>query len=609
MDQLKKIISHLGVSCLLFVENDFVPVCDNKKRISKYLLLPAKCKSKLQEKLRELCKSEFVEQLLSFENKFKQLDHTVNKDVYLATGDIDSYLKTLNDIGDITNCIDDICAKMPKEIASLFFQYGVIESYPDQYKSLFDEFMKPNSEICILLYNNITPSDITEFERNLISTVGEGINAAFIAIIDNKLGSGDDEGVRIANEYIKSIIDNHKRMSGYSIVFTSQVPPNDCNDFGSGHFQIVSKSANPVSDISQAISMIAFSKTFGYIHNKMKDAVSNMPKLITKNKHSVAYIVDKANIEGMLPYEAISIWYENALNYGLNKAIADEKDTYLVASIGLAKIINVSDSSTNVTDSKMQEVCSNELFDYTINSKHLPLAPGDIFQTADNKYLILVGQTCDLSLRTSSLKRNAQIAELLNASFKSVSEIQKYYRKQVNGIGLNSEEKKEAWIKSSINRKIGRCDNFLLYNEFLKNTEKGFLKINYKTNNLTFVKFDILDLCMYNTDGDCKINTDENLDESLLRYLPDSNTENYKKLQTKIKSIRQIKTQSKIDTNIISDELYVLLDYKEDGNNIIFPYKRICRIKGNFNRLIHDNYWNYRSRIDLNEINLTNNEG
>lgn len=609
MEQLKKIISHLGVSCLIFVENDFAPMDDNKGIISQYIVLPAKCKVNLQNKLRELGENEFVNQLISFETKFNELEHAENKNVYLKVGEIDSYLKKLGNIGNISDCIDGICTKISKGIAPIFFQYGVIKSYPDQYKDLFDEFMKPDSDICILLYNNVTPSDITEFEKSLISIVGEDLNAAFIAIIDNKLGSGDDEGVRIANEYIKSIIDKHKSMLGYSIVFTSQVSPNDCKDFGSGHFQIVSKSANPVSDISQAISMIAFSKTFGYIHDKMKDAVSNMPELITKNKHSVAYIVDKANIEGMLPYEAISIWYENALNYELNKAIADEKDAYLVASVGLAKIINVSDSSTNVTDSKMQEVCSNELFDYSINSKHLPLAPGDIFQTADNKYLILVGQTCDLSLRKSSMKRNAQIAELLNASFKSVSEIQKYYKKQVNSVGLNTEAKKEAWIKDSINRKIGRCDNFLLYNEFLKNTEKGFLKINYKTNSLSFVKFDILDLCMYNTEGDCTINPDENLNESLLRYLPDANTENYKKLQTKIKDIRQIKAQSGINTNIISNELYGLLDYKEDGNNIIFPYKRICRIKGNFNRLIHDNYWNYRSRIDLNEINLTNNEG
>ena len=43
---------------------------------------------------------------------------------------------------------------------------------------------------------------------------------------------------------------------------------------------------------------------------------------------------------------------------------------------------------------------------------------------------------------------------------------------------------------------------------------------------------------------------------------------------------------------------------KIEDNIMTYPYKRICRIRGNFNRLIHHNYWHYRGRIDLNEINL-----
>ena len=583
MEQLKKIISHLGVSCLVFVENDFVPVSDSKKIISKYLVLPAKCKLSLHDKLRKLDKGDFVDQLLSFEAKFNELEHTAGKDAYLQTGEIDSYFKTLGNIGNIRDCIDGFCTKITPEIVSIFFQYGVIENHPDQYKDLFNEFLNPNSEFILLLYRNITPSDIIDFKDTLLSVMGTNENSSFIAIIDNKLGSGDDSGVKIANEYIKNIVDETPKMSVYSIVFTSQTPPEDNNDFDNGYYQVVAKSDNAAKDISKALSLIAFTKTFSYIHGKTTEAVLHVPVIIKENKHNIAYIVNKANEEGILPYEAINLWYENAINYLVNKFIIEEKsDHFLTSTIGLAKLFaeHYNSSLPNACAS-LKDIDTNEIFDYTINKKHLPIAPGDVF-FSNEAYYIIIGQACDVSLR-SDVTRNSNIALFVNASFEALTSNKKSKSKVI---------KEKEFVKLNCFKKQDNC--------------VGFLKIELKTKSTRHVDFDIIDLAVYNEDGECKINVDSSLDDNIKKYLASSIEDNYDILKEKLQKVLNVPDDIR---DILKDKDNGILGYKKEGSVVSYPYKRLCRIKGNFNRLIHDNYWNYRSRIDLNEINLTNNEG
>lgn len=582
MEQLKKIISHLGASCLVFVENDFVPVSDNKKIISKYLILPIKCKLSLQDKLRKLGKGEFVDQLLLFEEKFNTIEHTETKDAYLQTGEIDSYLKTLGNIGNISDCINEICTKISKDIAPIFFQYGIIESHPDQYNDLFNEFLNPNSELILLLYTNITPSDIIDFKDTLISIMSTNESFSFIAIIDNKLGSGEDSGVKIANEYIKNIVDDTPKMSVYSIVFTSQKPPVDNNDFDNGYYQVVAKSDNAAKDISKALSLIAFTKTFSYIHGKTTEAVLHVPKIIKENKHSIAYIVNKANDEGILPYEAINLWYENAVNYLVNKFIIEEKsDHFLTSTIGLVKLFAEHYNSCLQNDcASLKDIDTNEIFDYTINKKHLPIAPGDVF-LSNEVYYILIGQTCDVSLR-SDMTRNSNIALLVNASFETLTNKQKCKSKVI---------REKEYVKLNCFKNQDNC--------------VGFLKIELKTKSTIHVDFDIIDLAVYNENGECKINTNNSLSDNIKKYLASSIEGNYDKIKEKLLKILSIPEDIR---GVLKDKDNGILEYKKEGDDISYPYKRICRIKGNFNRLIHDNYWNYRSRIDLNEINLTNNE-
>ncbi|WP_320052630.1 hypothetical protein [uncultured Acetobacteroides sp.] len=607
MEHLRKIINHLDVSCVVFIENGFVKCDKANELISKYLLLPLVNKQNIINKLIRCSYNELAEKLSLFEKTFASLNHVETKSTYLETGDIESYIGILDDNQGIEALLSEVCQFIHPhpDIIDIFFQYGVLGSYPSQYDNLLKEFLKIDSTVGVLLYSNITPSEIKIFEEDVLLFLNKKTNKTFISIIDNKLGSGDDEGVKIANEYIKGILDQNTNISGYSIVFTSQTPPADNVNIDNGYFQVVTKSECANRDISHALSLIAFSRTFSYIHDKMREAVDNVPSIMREHKHNIAYIIDKANKEGMLSYEAISLWYENAINYSINQSIKTEENAYLLSSIGLAKMVDSSLILHDDISQSLQEIGSNELFDFSINAKHLPIAPGDVFQIGKKSYLVLVGQTCDLAIRSNTFKRNALVAELLQANFRTIESVNKYYELKVNSQDIKADKHKE-WISDNVKRKIGRCENYLLYNGFKHNGELGYLKIQYKTNNLKLVGFEVLDLCMYNENGDCSIDTVVELDTKLQNYLTDSNCANYKNIQSKLNSLVNITDEKVI--SLLKNETNGILEYKQEGNLIIFPYKRVCRIKGNFNKLIHHNYWHYRSRIDLNEINLSNNE-
>jgi hypothetical protein len=106
---------------------------------------------------------------------------------------------------------------------------------------------------------------------------------------------------------------------------------------------------------------------------------------------------------------------------------------------------------------------------------------------------------------------------------------------------------------------------------------------------------------MYNSNGKCSIDLTKPLEKPLLNYFTDANVKYYAELQEKIKKIEEISNETK---SSLKDSTNGLLVYTKDNTIVTFPFERVCRIKGNFNHLIHHNYWHYRSRIDWNGINL-----
>lgn len=137
-----------------------------------------------------------------------------------------------------------------------------------------------------------------------------------------------------------------------------------------------------------------------------------------------------------------------------------------------------------------------------INKLHLPIDNGDIFEITDWKgkgYYILVGQECDLMMRTApSLgSRSAETATLLK--------VKDFTRKALDEVIVKFYE-------------TNRFDNHFFSNKF---------KLDYfiiETNNIGLVKFidsyvvnlDVLDLCVFNSDGTASLDLATRFDVDLV---------------------------------------------------------------------------------------------
>lgn len=614
MEDLIRITKHLNVSCLLIVENDLKIINSEEEVFSKYLILSDKNKKGLLKKL-ESTYTSLKEKLELFDIEFCKITHTDKMKPFLFVGDLFRYLETLKIEEHIITLAKEIKTEIfnNKESKRIFFQYGLIENLPEAYEPLFEGLYSKSFPMTILCYDDFLPTELKNIENDISSILNE--KKTFISIVDNKLGDGDDHGVRIVKEDIKDMLLKHPDWTSFSVIFTSQSPPNIDPEFGNEYFRVIQKSNNSLIDISKALSIIAFTKAFSYIHNKTTEAIGKLPLLAQENRHNIAYIIDKAGTEGMLPYEAIRIWNENATKYLTDKALIDDMAAF-AEIIGLTKLFKKEVLEPNaIVSEDISNIAANEIFDYSINSKYLPIAPGDVFIN-DDKFYVIIGQACDLSLR-EDLTRSSQIVAIVEAKYCTLS-------------GKNK------------NKKIKKESESVTLNHFKNgNNENGALKIELKTKSTQYLDYSILDLCMYNQNGECSICLNGSLDSLLLNYLTKGNVDNYNKLQLQFNLLSRItngiyegisdsifedenpflmnffedkvsfnssllSAEDKLDKTkkILTKKTNGLLSFKIEDNIMTYPYKRICRIRGNFNRLIHHNYWHYRGRIDLNEINL-----
>lgn len=583
MEQFNNVVEHLDVSCIVIIENDLKPENNAEAILAKYSILSSVNKVKLLEKLTNKGFSNLLEKLTSFDAAFSSLPHTEQKLAFLSTGELTSYLRSLKGAQDITTLCNETKAEVEKEssVNTIFFQYGITSTELPVYKPFVDQiFEKSDYKPCILLFQDVTSTSYKEFEADLKNAM-HGTTNSFIAIVDKMLGNGEPNGLKIANEYITTISKENK-LKPYPFILTSTATdePEKLEDY---NLLVVSKQSQTlIEDMCKTISINAYSKIFQFFQKTISDSLAKAAETASKNRNNIAYIVNKANEEGMLPYEAILIWFENALNLYTNAAIYSDGNLGFTSTIGLSKLISkVNDDEENLLNdfkSHLKELNTNEIFDYSINVKHLPVAPGDVF-TSNEGYFVLIGQACDLSLR-SDLKRGSKLAKIITASFEVPGAGKKYKAKVIKD---NPE-----YIKLNFFRN--------------EKQEIGFLKIELPAKKTLYLDFPVLDLCMYNSDGKGTIDISKQLEKPLKNYFAEVYVAHYTNLQEEIKKIVEIPEEIK---TLLKEKTNSLFTYDKTDDVITFPFQRICRIRGNFNHLIHHNYWHYRSRTDLNEINLT----
>lgn len=239
----------------------------------------------------------------------------------------------------------------------------------------------------------------------------------------------------------------------------------------------------------------------------------------------------------------------------------------------MRKIKNISKKIKLLKPKNTFNIMHNEFYHLKINKINCPIKSGDIFEFNDKQF-ILLAQPCDLMIRKDGKRSYPKYKHFVN----------------LLEISCFREENKSSGLK-------------LL--KYYKNDDK-FYYINY-TKALK-VELDILDLCVYNEEGEVKIDLNQQEKDHRL----ESNILRYKKIHTKfmelfalVEGIHKIDTLNEISIKslekkiLVSDYSDLLFNLEIDfGEKIInFGFKRVARLNKDLSQDALLNFMNFNSRL------------
>jgi hypothetical protein len=592
MSKFKELINSLKAYTVVIIENEFTLIDDPIKLLGFYCLCNQNILDRINEDLLEKKFDEIKQLLEELRIAFQQLEQNDELIKQIpALDNFEHYLEKING----TQILNDFNLEKFKRtvendldyfIKNIFLKYGALNTYPEnQYGEIFKEIKEiTNTEI---LFFNQTPTvgEQDSFIKSIKESVSLTNSNFYLCLIDKSLGNGEDSaGKDFALKDLTEINQQHQ-LNSVCFIYTSR-PTNDNNppsELKHYYAQEIGKSSPPnFEEITKILAQSAYATVFDNICNNFHDSAGLTLETVLKNQKNIKYIVDKSHEEGITPYDSIKYWYNLLLQkYFEQKEIDNYSYVAALSSFFKNEFLEDHPKMAEI-DEEIRDLNSYELYDNNINFKHLPISPGDIFEIKD-EYYILIGQLCDTLIRGKKLKRNYITGELLK--IKIIDEVleEKYV------IDMNNKVKK---IKIS---------NFN-FNGVLKT-----LEIEISTNNANLIEFEVLDLCCLNQDGSCIIDIHNEIDETIIRLLPDYSNDYYNRLkqyyrQRKINQIQMLLKEISIHNPLLMSKI----DFKRNGNLIQYEIRRISRLKGRYYDSLYNNILNNKGRIDLNLIDNSN---
>ncbi|MBP2615553.1 hypothetical protein [Chryseobacterium jejuense] len=589
MIKFKELIKNLRAFTILIVENDFTYIENSEEIVGRLCLSKSKIPM-ISEKLRLGGYEDVENKINAFFDSLDQIgdSHDLTLLDKIGPSSFNHYLDKINQSG-IANDLMSIITKEinddnSNEFKNIFFNSGILD-----FESLgdYNDIIKTINSIpdCQIIFRKEYPSEdkIDELLQELEITFKETKSNFCLSIIDKLLGRGDDGG----RELIETIVKAHKEQNELKHIcclYTSKPGENlSLNLYEEYFIQEVRKNSNAetINKITSILAQCAYAEVFNSLRVKTIESAEKTLEIVLKNQKNIKYIIDKSHEEGIPPYDAIKYW--NTLSIQNEFDSREIEDFRFIAS--LASLFNKKylDDNPNLPQvgRELKLLNTYELFDYNVNKKHLPIAPGDIWESNGN-YYILVGQLCDLLLRGGSNKRKSKIAELFKIEF-----------------GRHSDQKHKYDIIIDSGKKIIYIDYFLKNGSDVHET----LKIDISTPNICFADLSILDLSMFNESGECSINIDECLNEDVKLVLPTGKDVYYEALRENYIEMKKISFEHILGMLDILEPLdFSKFKFEKEGSIISHKIKRICRLKGRYFDSLYNNYLNNKGRIDLNLI-------
>lgn len=565
----KTLFDLLNCERLIIFEDDFTPAPFTKKNVLLDLWKMDKsdwalCLNEIQAKYEELARSleVFLEQADYFFEDI-EWDNVPKNNILPAFDQIEMLQSGKKEI--LQNAYEAIDDDLLEEVQDIFLPYGIGISIPPLYEELMNDSFGTDGRTC-------SRRVYTEFDASVKMRMQGDLHCSeesksVICIIDNIL-QGYAKAEEIVNQIKEISADERKNIVGAILSSNEDWEMVDEEVF----FERVSKQ-NP-SLLSDSIARSAYNY---YIYRLKVESLREMNKTFDSavaNRNIARYMSSLAAAEGTTEYEAIQDWL--SLVYSINLENNDSVDQL----IRLSKVVSEIDDELTI-DESLELLNTFEAFDYNINERLLPVCAGDIFTSNNEKYYILIGQDCDITMGESRSRKNAA-AELLEIRLGEPDEFEKKFRHTYENVVIES------------------------FRATLDDSPKSII-ISY--DGRKYIANEIINLCMFNKSGVCEISLEEEIvDKGLVANYQIEYHAKMQEFYSDIKSLIEVNADS--FNNFVSQgqqhALMAVHDYSEDDDNrLIFPLRRVCRLKHKYVFYLYKLFLEHRGRQPFNLMNLS----
>lgn len=456
-----------------------------------------------------------------------------------------------------------------QEIYELGAKYGIGMDHPAYFGDLFDSYiLNENRARSLRIYTNFSADTQLSFSADIEQASSD---CPVVCIIDNYLS-----GANRAKEVIKVISDKSKdtRRNIIGSIFSSKEMYEEISD--TLYFEYAPK--DKTEQLKSCIAKSAYNYFISELKSETLLSMGNAFDKALKNKGIAFFLAQKARTEGASEYEIINDWIRLL-------ATAPREDANTIKRmIRLSKVINSLEESGDLPDADLQQLNTLEAFDYTVNDYFLPVTAGDIFTNSKGEWFILIGQDCDMARSTTRTPKNA-IAELLPAKVRRQTDFDKW-----------ANDLRSASIYSFRKTLDAECE---------------VLQVEYQSRQ--YIANEILNLCSFNADGQCRISISAPLGLPQEHLTPSYMAVYYQKLQHFFAAVKTLRLQAEeaFETVIAKEYAPRLLsfeDFDKTSETVCFDLKRVCRLTHDYVFYLYKLYLEYRGRQPFQTINLIRQE-
>ena len=456
-----------------------------------------------------------------------------------------------------------------QKIYELGAKYGIGVNHPAYFDDLYNNYiLSENRAQSLRIYTDFSADTQSLFSDDIGQAAPEH---AVVCIVDNYLS-----GSNRAKEVIQVILDRNTGMRRNIIgsIFSSKEMYEEITD--ALYFEYVSKE-HP-EQLKSCIAKSAYNYFISELKSETLLSLGDAFDKAIRNKGIAFFLAQKARTEGASEYEIINDWIRL-----LSTAPRKDADT-IKRMIRLSRVINSLEDDEDLPDADLQQLNTLEAFDYTVNDYFLPVTAGDIFTNSKDEWFTLIGQDCDMARSITRTPKNA-LAELLPAKVRPQTDFEKW-----------TNDLRSASIYS-----------------FRKKLDAGCEVLQVEYQKREYIANEILNLCSFNSTGECKISLSNSIGQEQLMLMPDYMVEYYSKLQQFFLATKTLRIQAEDAFEIVlskehSPRLLSFKDFDKTSDTVSFDLKRVCRLTHDYVFYLYKLYLEYRGRQPFQTINLIRQE-